>query len=398
MRNLVLDGINVISAETSTKLDVDGISKPYEVFKIKLDLLYYNDRNDRIATWISQYVAEKGDLDVNDESYNNTIHDFICESNEQAMRKTMNNIRSVKQRVPGVVLRDGRIIDGNRRYTCLRTLAKENDEFNYFEAVILDHDYENNEKTIKALELKLQHGADKQVDYNPIDRLVGVYNDLIRDQMFTAKEYAQYTDSKLSEVNKNIELAKILVEFLEFINTPLQFHLARKMDLDGPIHEIYGALSKVTDEERKDSIKRSMFMNLTMRPDMDITRYIRKIKNFLTDEEIAEEFLSKQDEYADEFIEKISGLGQISEKVLRDEIQNDEDFRDKLYKSVNETYERYSHKEIKNEPVKQISNAKDLIENVDLTVLKMIDSSKISEVREALVAIEAKARELKDEL
>ncbi len=396
MRDLVVDGINVMSAETSTKLDVDGISKSYEVFKIKLDLLYYNDRNDRIATWISQYIAENGNLDVNSESYNDIIHEFIYESNPQAMKKTLNNIKSVKQRVPGVVLRDGRIIDGNRRYTCLRTLSKDSDEFNYFEAVILDHDYIKNEKVIKALELKLQHGADKQIDYNPIDRLVGVYNDLIRDQLFTAKEYAQYTDSKPSEVAKNIELAKILVEFLEFINAPLQFYLARKMDLDGPIHEIYGAISKVTDEGRKDSIKRSMFTNLIMRPDTDITRFVRKIKNILVDEELTEEFLQEQDEFANELVEKISNAGQITEKVLRDEIQNDAELKEKLEKSVKNTYELYTHKEIKNEPIKQILNAKELIENVDPMVLQMIGENNIVEIREALTVIESKAKDLRN--
>ena len=96
MRDLVVDGINVMSAETSTKLDVDGISKSYEVFKIKLDLLYYNDRNDRIATWISQYIAENGNLDVNSESYNDIIHEFIYESNPQARKKTLNNIKNGK--------------------------------------------------------------------------------------------------------------------------------------------------------------------------------------------------------------------------------------------------------------------------------------------------------------
>ena len=34
----------------------------------------------------------------------------------------MKSIKSISQRVAGVVLNDGCIIDGNRRYTCLRKL------------------------------------------------------------------------------------------------------------------------------------------------------------------------------------------------------------------------------------------------------------------------------------
>lgn len=398
MTNIEPDGINVISAETSTKLDIDGISKPYEVFKIKLDRLYYNDRNDRIATWISQYKSENGELDTISESYNDIIHDFIFDSNPQAMRKTLNNIKAVKQRVPGVVLRDGRIIDGNRRFSCLRTLSKDDPSFNYFEAVILDHDYTKNEKTIKALELRLQHGADKQVDYNPIDRLVGIYNNLIKDQMFTPKEYAEYTDTKQSVVIKNIELTKILLEFLEFINAPLQFHLARNLDIDGPLHEIYGALSKISDEDEKDLIKRSMFSNLLMHPSGDMTRYIRKIKNVLTDPEISESFLKEQDEYASDIVEMISVAGPIDQKVISEKIQKNDDLKEKLDKSLERAVKEQSIKENKNEPVKLISNAKEMMDGIDDEVLKMIDPSKVDEVKEALDAIEIRVQELRASL
>lgn len=386
-----------MSAETSTKLDIDGISKPYEVFKIKLDLLYYNDHNDRIATWISQYKSENGELDIEGdrESYNDIIHDFIFRSNPQAMSKTMNNIKAVGQRVPGVVLRDGRIIDGNRRFSCLRTLSEEDPSFNYFEAVILDHDYTRNEKTIKALELRLQHGADKPVDYNPIDRLVGIYNNLIKDEMFTADEYAKYTDTKKSAVVKNIELAKLLVEFLQFINAPLQFHLARTLDIDGPLHEIYAALTKISDDDEKDLIKRSMFSNLLMHPSGDMTRYIRKIKNVLTDPEISVSFLEEQEDYASELVEIISNVGHIDQKVISEEIQKNDELKNKLDKSLERALKEYSFKENKNEPVKLISNAKEMMDGIDDTVLKMIDPSKVDEVKEALDSIEARVQELR---
>lgn len=50
---------NLIKTGLTNKLTVDGITKAYDVYKIKLNELYYNDQNDRIATWISKYKAEK---------------------------------------------------------------------------------------------------------------------------------------------------------------------------------------------------------------------------------------------------------------------------------------------------------------------------------------------------
>ena len=44
--------------QLSHKLTIDGQSRAYQVYRIRLDQLRYNPQNDRIATWISQYRAE----------------------------------------------------------------------------------------------------------------------------------------------------------------------------------------------------------------------------------------------------------------------------------------------------------------------------------------------------
>ena len=41
------------------KLSFDGETKAYQVYKINLDKLFYNDQNDRIATWLSKFKSEK---------------------------------------------------------------------------------------------------------------------------------------------------------------------------------------------------------------------------------------------------------------------------------------------------------------------------------------------------
>ena len=127
--NLLKDGIvlnAVIPTKLTRKLTLDGITQAYPVYKVRLDLLFYNDQNDRIATWISQYKStnDGNAPDVSDrEAYNSVIEGFIIQSNPSAIEKTQTNIELVDQREPGVVLADGRIIDGNRRYTCLGRLS-----------------------------------------------------------------------------------------------------------------------------------------------------------------------------------------------------------------------------------------------------------------------------------
>ncbi|MDY3206148.1 MAG: hypothetical protein SOW96_00795, partial [Clostridium baratii] len=175
--NLLIDGIKkdlVIETDMTRKLTIGGHTDVYKVYKIDIDCLFFNDKNDRIATWISQYKADNNisELDMSDiVKYNSIIQEFIEKSNQDAIKKTQNNIELVDQREPGVVLLDGRVIDGNRRFTCLRNLAKKNQRFRFFEAVILEKDLINNAKQIKMLELMIQHGEESKVDYNPIDKL-----------------------------------------------------------------------------------------------------------------------------------------------------------------------------------------------------------------------------------
>ena len=97
----------VFPTKLSRKLTLNGRTDPYYVYRIKLDMLYYNDKNDRIATWIKQYEAEKGPLPVdNREEYNDLIQGFIEKSNPEAMDQTLGNIRTFGQKEAGVVLQD----------------------------------------------------------------------------------------------------------------------------------------------------------------------------------------------------------------------------------------------------------------------------------------------------
>ena len=60
------------------KMTLNGETKAYPIYRVRLERLYYNDQNDRIATWISQYKSEHGGFqDLSQEAYNAVIEDFI---------------------------------------------------------------------------------------------------------------------------------------------------------------------------------------------------------------------------------------------------------------------------------------------------------------------------------
>ena len=150
---LRLVGTDMVKKTTLTrKVTYGGKTVVYPVYQVRLDVLFYNDQNDRIATWISRYESENGKDSLNDlnvEIYNRIIENFITESNPEAIQKTQKNIALVGQREPGVTLADGRIVDGNRRFTCLRRMQRESADPVYFETVIMEMDIREDKKQIK---------------------------------------------------------------------------------------------------------------------------------------------------------------------------------------------------------------------------------------------------------
>ena len=58
---------SIVSKTTlSRKLTLGGITKAYPVYRVRLDHLFYNDQNDRIATWITQYKNDEKNISFSD--------------------------------------------------------------------------------------------------------------------------------------------------------------------------------------------------------------------------------------------------------------------------------------------------------------------------------------------
>ena len=377
MKNeLDLNNSNIIQeTEISKKLTIDGITKTHPVYRIRLDQLYYNDQNDRIATWISKYNAENGILDLDSPIYNEIIHDMIKESNPDAFKKTKNNIRDFEQRESGVVLRDGRIIDGNRRFTCLRELSQDDSKFNYFDAVILNNTYDDDygKKTIKSLELTLQHGTEKQVDYDPINKLVGVYRDLVEEgHAFDDEEYARCINQKVSEVRKSKELAKLMVEFLDFINAPKQFYIAMNMNINGPLVEMYGVLKKISDDDMRERFKKHMFTALLYGAG-DMTRDIRRFKK-LAESELSSDYLRDVDDISDAVIEKIADIKEpITQEVISEIFKSDAGTARKVEEIISNEFDRVSASMAKEAPLNLVDQATAKLQAIDRTSISIVD-------------------------
>ena len=303
----------------------------------------------------------------------------------------------MEQREPGVVLNDGRIIDGNRRYTCLRQLAGEDAKFGWFEAVILDRSIESNAKQIKLLELSIQHGEESKVDYDPVDRLVGIYNDIVKTELLSVEEYAQSTNETPGEVRRQADTAQLMAEFLEFINAPEQFHIARDLQISGPLEELQKLLKKCRTGDEREDLKNSVFVNILMRPSGDMTRFVRGFKGIVGSEQ-QEDFLKEQREIAAQVIDALPEPPAMSVQVIREQVRTRADLSDALERSMDKYLTRARKAETRSRPIQMVEKATGFLEGVDVNILRKLGDSELTRFRRQLELLEEALGEIRKNL
>lgn len=363
----LLNDPRVQQSDVTKKFSLRGQTAPRPVYRIPLDLVYYNNKNGRIATLISKWEFDNGYKisELDREKYNETIENYIIKSNEPAYKKTKENIRALSQREAGVVLSNGCIIDGNRRYTCLRRLNQEDSsgKYGYFEAVILDPEMTADEKEIKRLELELQHGQDEKVSYNPIESLIDVYKTVEEEQILTIKEYADNSNKKENEVKKDLGQAKIIIDFLDYINAPGKYYIAVDLQLDASVFEIYNIKQKLTDDEWEKA-KIVLYDNMLAKTIGDIKLLMRDIKTIINSEYF-EAYYDDHYEKAKPLHQKLKSTEVLDSNFIKDNIRSDDNLKNNLLDVCNNYKYLVARNNIKKLPIEQMEDVYGLLSKID---------------------------------
>ena len=394
----LLEDINLGAPVSTKKLSIQGQTKTFDVYRVPIEYLIYNKKNGRIATYVSQFIDEGKEFPEDDiNAFNNIIEKYIEQSNPDALKKTKANIKIMSQTEPAVIMANGIVLDGNRRFTSLRQLSREGAgaEFSYLEAVILESDAYT-EKDIKRLELNLQHAIESKVDYNPIDRLVDIYRDLIEEEVFTAPEYSRETQLSLKKVNEEIEIAKLMIEYLEYIKQPKKFYIARQQKIDGPIREIYKIIkSKKVDDSQIDEIKEVLFLNV-LSLDGDVSRKIRELKFVFEDKKLSDALIDEVDEKevfddANDFFESETTQKDVSETSI---LNLTEDIKNQVTNITERYVETKKLSTAKNKPIVILNKVDSLIKDIDKDSVLRLNEELRAEFDQILNSIEEQLKEL----
>ncbi len=352
-----------------------------KTYAIPLDYLYYNDQNGRIGVSLSDYESENGKLESgHTKEYNMIIQNILTdvdETTKKEMKMLKRDIARKGQEEPGYVLSDGRVIDGNRRFTAKRLLEQDPEirEQQYFEAVILNDlsvQNFNDMKKIKSLELQIQFGKLDKVDYNPIDRAIDAYKTININNLMSAKEYGDYAGLTINEVNKRVVEAELIVKFLEFANvSPDNYALAKQLDLDGPLQEMIPQYKKMKDSTNLDQLLNSLFAKiLQIRSTReDFKTEFRPIVKSIVGTKFEENFISEMELATDKIVEILDDKEDIKNNVeLFEIINNNEEVTEALadIKKISTDFsEKAKNIKEQNEPMKLVDKAIIALESIN---------------------------------
>lgn len=384
----------------------------YEVVQIPLSYLYYNDQNGRINTAYKLYQSTHGTLEPTpgDSEYNKIFQDFIYNSNPQALKDTLISIKEKSQQQPAVVLRDGRVIDGNRRFTALRISQKEDSIPKNLEAIILPLDSVTDKKTIKALELDLQLGQEERVDYDPIDRIYDVYDTVKVKKLMNVEEYKKAAGAHSTKgINRDLRLADLILRFIGIIspggNPVDKFYLAREMKLDGPIEEVENTLTKLEDSE-KEAITEAVLVQLAIsKTDVtrnDSTRVLRDVKtNILRNPDILEHYLPAVDEQVDNIIDTFQSHPINSARDLKLAVRQNSELRQsikKFQKSTDGLVSKGKRDSKRKQALNELEDIRDQLDNLRAEDFKGLSTQEYQDSKDVLSDIHDIIFKLKKDL
>jgi hypothetical protein len=250
-------------------LSYGGSTKNFNVYEVDISLLRFNHLNGRIGSAVAEFGQIHGTelKNLSEEQINENITNWIWEESVSRNKTTLEEIKLKGQIEPGVVTKDGIIVDGNRRFMLIKKLNQTGNP-RKFRTIILDETYTDGadvELNIKRLETSLQLGQDEKVDYAPIEKYLRV-KDFVENYINEGKLISKLEVASMmklrsaAEVDKYYEICKLMDGYLlTFGMVNLYSRLTNTEDLFINLHNQLSNLKKQNSKVAREVNENDIF-------------------------------------------------------------------------------------------------------------------------------------------
>ena len=188
-----------------------GVLKSMPVYQIPLEYLVFNKYNGRILSRTKSLESQGQQIDAESPEGEALIAKLLLDSNKGRNAQTETSIKTLGQEKPGIITRDGIIIDGNRRAMLLRKSGKSK----YFKTVVLDVALEEDPLEIEQLETTYQMGEDQKLDYNPIEKYLKAKG--LNQRGISVADIALWMGQPESKVKEYLEVMAVMDDYLDYL-------------------------------------------------------------------------------------------------------------------------------------------------------------------------------------
>lgn len=203
---------------------IKGKNQEIPVYKIPLDLLYYNIKNGRFAAQYLEKVEElQRELEPFSEDDKKIVQKLLLDLDPKKSLELQENIFKLGQTEPAICSFDGQVYDGNRRMSVIQNIRSlGNVEFNFLEVGILNKEVDKQD--FWFIEAGIQFARDVQVNYGPINTLLKFREgiNLGLAPIDIAKNIFGYKEDEKA-ISEKIEILILIEQYLIFIGQPNKY-------------------------------------------------------------------------------------------------------------------------------------------------------------------------------
>lgn len=269
---------------------LQGKNMDLQIYRLPLDLTYYNIKNGRFAAEYVDLIKNEGrELNPKNSEDSKKIQAELIGLDPKQSRILEKDLQQYGQKDPGIITYDGFVINGNRRRSVLEELISSgHSKFKFIEVARLPPNVSSQD--LWKLEAGIQLSKNIQVEYGPINELLKFKEGI--DAGLKPIEIANslYGGFKEKDILDKLEQLKLIMEYLNFIGEPGVFNRAKR------IHEHFIDLQNILKGFKKfgavpDEIVNVKRIGFQLIHDGVPQREIRKIKEILANEKSKREFL-----------------------------------------------------------------------------------------------------------
>lgn len=272
----------------SVSVTLHGQRIDLPVYRIPLEMTFYNIKNGRFAAEYAELVKKMGrEMDPLNGDDSARIQKLLVDLEPRQHGILQDDIKKNGQKDPGIITHDGFVINGNRRRSVLEALVSAGQsKFRYIEVGILPTNV--TAKDLWMIEAGIQMARNVQLDYGPINELLKFKEGI--DAGLSPIEIAEaiYGGFKEEEIKQKLQQYELIVKYLTFIQEPRNFQKAKR------IHEHFIDLRKILDNFKKNGAAPDQMVIAThiafqLIHDGVSARDFRKLKDMLKQDRVCAE-------------------------------------------------------------------------------------------------------------